>query len=112
MSFGIRTKAAVSRETGTRKVKPLPKAATAAVVEYLQSKAPDFACPACKEENFVVYNHLTAIPAVEIASGNFMSEFYPSILTVCSNCGFAMQFVPPGKLLEKLTLLAAEASDE
>jgi hypothetical protein len=100
------------RHTGTRKSSPLPKAATAAVIAHIQEKAPEYACLACRKDDFIVYNHLTAIPAADIATGNFTSEFYPSILTVCSNCGYVMQFVPTGELLAKLTSLATEVADD
>lgn len=101
-----------SEISARRKVTPLPKAATEAVIEYLQKKAPDFSCPACKKDNFIVYNHLTAIPAAEVATGDFTREFYPSILTVCSNCGYVMQFIPNPSMMEKLTELATEDGND
>jgi hypothetical protein len=97
----------------TRQPPKLPQEAVDAIIEHLLKVAPDFSCSACGKDNFSVYNKLTAIPAADLGTGSFLREFYPAILTVCSNCGNAYHFVPTGDLLEKLNAIAqAQENDQ
>lgn len=62
-------------------------------IDWLNRKAPVLACPSCKQQNFVLADHLVTANVMsatgEVSLGG---ASYPQFLVTCTNCGHVLHY--------------------
>lgn len=73
---------------------PLTEAQKNKVISHLRNRAPSFVCPACRQNNFSVAEHLVA-PTVMGPNGEMFlgGASYPMVQVVCTNCYHVLPFM-------------------